>query len=161
MHVEIDRIPEGDDIASIEAALQRVLRDVREAVEDWQRMHDKINEIVDDLSANPPPLPAEEVQQGRDLLTWLADDHFTFLGYREYQLEVVEGDDVLRAVPGTGFGILRSDPDLSAAFGRLPELVKAKAREKVLLVLAKANSRQPCTATPTSTTSRQGLRRGR
>ncbi|KRF18782.1 NAD-glutamate dehydrogenase [Nocardioides sp. Soil797] len=141
MHVEIDRIPEDDDHTEIEAALQRVLRDVREAVEDWQRMHDKIDEIVADLAENPPPIPEAELQQGRDLLAWLGDDHFTFLGYREYRLEEVDGEDVLRAVPGTGFGILRSDPDLSSGLARLPEPVKAKAREKVLLVLAKANSR--------------------
>ena len=44
-------------------------------------------------------------------------------------------------MPGTGFGILRADQDMSASFGKLPALVKAKAREKTLLVLAKANSR--------------------
>ena len=76
--------------------------------------------------------------------TWLADDHFTFLGYREYQLEAEEGapeECGLRALPGSGLGILRHDQDLSASFAKLPPLVKAKAREKKLLVLAKANSR--------------------
>ena len=48
---------------------------------------------------------------------------------------------MLRAMPGTGLGILRSDQDMSASFGKLPAVVKAKAREKTLLVLAKANSR--------------------
>ena len=43
--------------------------------------------------------------------------------------------------PGTGLGILRADQEMSESFGRLPEAVKAKAREKTLLVLAKANSR--------------------
>ena len=47
----------------------------------------------------------------------------------------------LRAVPGTGLGILRSDQDMSAAFGKLPPLVRDRAREKTLLVLAKANSK--------------------
>ncbi|MCF2434468.1 NAD-glutamate dehydrogenase [Streptomyces thinghirensis] len=55
----------------------------------------------------------------------MADDHFTFLGYREYQLR---GDDSLAAVAGTGLGILRSDPHhaadeshpVSPSFERLP-----------------------------------------
>jgi glutamate dehydrogenase len=141
MHVEIDRIPEDEDVAAIETALQNVLRDVREAVEDWERMHAQVLAIVDDLQQNPPPLPADEIQQGSELLQWLADDHFTFLGYREYRLEREGDDEVLRAIPGTGFGILRADQDMSASFGKLPDLVKAKAREKKLLVLAKANSR--------------------
>ncbi|MDN5892759.1 MAG: NAD-glutamate dehydrogenase [Nocardioides sp.] len=142
MHVEIGRISDAEDIASIESSLHNVLRDVREAVEDWQRMHTQVQEIVDELTTSPPPLPTEEVNEGKELLEWLADDHFTFLGYREYRLEKDDaGDELLRPVPGTGFGILRADPDLSAPFGRLPELVRAKARERVLLVLAKANSR--------------------
>ncbi len=144
MHVEIDRVRDGNDAdatEAIEEAVQRVLRDVREAVEDWEKMHAQVSSVVADLEATPPPLPADEVRQGRDLLTWLAADHFTFLGYREYRLEREGDDELLRAVPGTGLGILRADPDMSAASGRLPERAAAKAREKTLLVLAKANSR--------------------
>ncbi|GAA5124232.1 NAD-glutamate dehydrogenase [Alloalcanivorax gelatiniphagus] len=143
MHLEIDRTDE-DEAAAITEGVQRVLRDVRESVEDWEKMHAQALSVVADLDADPPPLPADELRQGRDFLTWLADDHFTFLGYREYQLETEEGspDECgLRAVPGSGLGILRHDQDLSTSFAKLPPLVKAKAREKKLLVLAKANSR--------------------
>jgi glutamate dehydrogenase len=141
MHVEIDRVREGDDPALIVEAVQRVLRDVRESVEDWEKMHAQIQDIVDGLTTDPPPLDPEEVRQAADLLSWLSDEHFTFLGYREYSLERDGEDELLRAVPGTGLGILRADQTMSESFGRLPELVKAKAREKTLLVLAKANSR--------------------
>jgi len=141
MHVEIDRLPEGDDPDAIVEQIQRVLRDVREAVEDWQKMHSQIDEIVAGLRGDPPALDPEEVRQAAELLEWLGGEHFTFLGYKEYKLESHDGDDYLRAVPGTGLGILRADQDLSESFGRLPDAVKAKAREKTLLVLAKANSR--------------------
>jgi glutamate dehydrogenase len=140
MHIEIDRETDAEDLAGIEQALGKVLRDVREAVEDWQRMHKQAQQIVEDLEKNPPPLPAEEISEGKALLEWLADDHFTFLGYREYQLEKHGDEEALRAVPGTGYGILRADQDMSS-YGKLPPLVTAKAREKTLLVLAKANSK--------------------
>jgi len=141
MHVEIDRIREGDDPAAIADDVQRVLRDVREAVEDWDKMHAQVDEIVAGLRSDPPPLDEEELRQAADLLEWLADEHFTFLGYREYRLERDGDDDFLRAIPGTGLGILRTDQEISESFGRLPDPVKAKARERTLLVLAKANSR--------------------
>ena len=141
MHIEIDRETEPEDLTDIEQSLAKVLRDVREAVEDWERMHAQARQIVADLEESPPPLPEQEIAEGKALLEWLADDHFTFLGYREYQLGTEGEDDVLRAVPGTGFGILRSDQDMSPSFGKLPPLVKAKARDKTLLVLAKANSK--------------------
>ncbi len=141
MHVEIDRLPDGDDPDAIVDDIQRVLRDVREAVEDWRKMHAQVAALVEDLRTDPPPLDSDEVRQAAELLEWLADEHFTFLGYKEYKLEERDGDEYLRAVPGTGLGILRADQEMSESFGRLPDAAKAKAREKTLLVLAKANSR--------------------
>jgi glutamate dehydrogenase len=141
MHVEIDRESDKEEIARIEADLNSVLRDVREAVEDWQKMRDKAETIIGELQESPPPLDSEEVTETSELLSWLADDHFTFLGYREYSLQVIEGEDALRAVPGTGLGILRSDQDMSPSFGKLPPKVRAKAREPELLIITKANSR--------------------
>jgi glutamate dehydrogenase len=137
MHLEVDRIP-ADEIADLEQKLAKVLSDVREAVEDWPRMHDRVQVILDDIEAHPPPLPEDELAEGEAFLRWLSDNHFTFLGYREYRLERRGDDEVLVAVPGTGFGILRADPPAATP---LPGPAAAKAREKTLLVLAKANSR--------------------
>jgi glutamate dehydrogenase len=137
MHLEIDRVAD-DDIAEISDQLNKVLIDVRDAVEDWDRMHTQVAAIVQDLEEHPPPLPAEELEQGKSLLRWLADNHFTFLGYREYALKADGDDETLVAVPGTGFGILRADPEGPRV---LPEAVASRARDKHLLVLAKANSR--------------------
>jgi glutamate dehydrogenase len=141
MHVEIDRETDQEELGRIEAELTGVLRDVREAVEDWPKMQEKADAIVTALADNPPPLSEEDVTEASELLSWLADDHFTFLGYREYALQVIDGEDALRAVPGTGLGILRSDQDMSPSFGKLPPKVRTKAREKQLLIITKANSR--------------------
>jgi glutamate dehydrogenase len=141
MHVEVSRIGHDEDVEAIAADLQRVLRDVRESVEDWERMRQQVTEIEQELTDDPPAtLSEEEVARGRAFLQWLADDHFTFLGYREYHLERDGDDEFLRGVPGSGLGILRNDPDL-AAVGKLPPKGAEMAREHSLLVLAKANSR--------------------
>ncbi|WP_370247212.1 NAD-glutamate dehydrogenase [Nocardioides sp.] len=187
MHLEIDRVPAGGpedpgapgSVESIAADLERVLDDVRAAVTDWDAMHARAREIAADLLAAAPgtttgtaplpgtipgTIPVEEARQTAELLTWLAEGHFTFLGARDYTLERVapEGDpgaegaaaeDVLRPVAGSGLGILRErgagspggtgtgTGPVSASFARLPEPVRARAREPRLLVLAKANSR--------------------
>ncbi|WP_405644778.1 NAD-glutamate dehydrogenase [Streptomyces uncialis] len=148
IHVEIDRETDRADLKQITADLLRVLSDAREAVEDWEKMRDAALRIADDLPSEPTAddLRDQEVEEARELLRWLAADHFTFLGYREYDLR---DDDSLAAVPGTGLGILRSDPPLegddhhpvSPSFNRLPADARAKAREHRLLVLTKANSR--------------------
>src|SRR5262249_28498361 len=130
-----------EDLDAIAADLQRVLRDVRESVEDWGRMQQQIEEVVNGLrTAKPSTLSDDEVDRGIQFLEWLADDHFTFLGYREYHLEREGDDESLRGVPGSGLGILRDDPDLGAV-GKLPKKGAEMAREHTLLVLAKANSR--------------------
>ncbi len=137
MHLEIDRVSE-DQLGEIHDQLTKVLTDVRDAVEDWQKMHTQVDLIVADIEEHPPPLPEAELEQGKSLLRWLADNHFTFLGYREYALEAQDDRETLIAVPGTGFGILRADPPAPRV---LPEKVASRARDKHLLVLAKANSR--------------------
>ncbi|MEU5718875.1 NAD-glutamate dehydrogenase [Streptomyces sp. NPDC020403] len=147
IHVEIDRETDRADLKQITADLLRVLSDVRETVEDWEKMREAALRIADDLPAEPlDDLGDDEVEEARELLRWLAADHFTFLGYREYELRE---SDALTAIPGTGLGILRSDPQhsedeahpVSPSFGRLPADARAKAREHKLLVLTKANSR--------------------
>ncbi|WP_282697469.1 NAD-glutamate dehydrogenase [Streptomyces sp. CC208A] len=152
IHVEIDRETDKADLKQITSDLLRVLSDVREAVEDWEKMRDAALRIADGLPAEPTAsdLRPTEVEEAQELLRWLADDHFTFLGYREYEL--VDGD-ALAALPGTGLGILRSDPHhtdnesghhahpVSPSFSRLPADARAKAREHKLLILTKANSR--------------------
>ncbi|MFE9172548.1 NAD-glutamate dehydrogenase [Streptomyces kebangsaanensis] len=148
IHVEIDRETDRADLKQITADLLRVLSDVREAVEDWEKMREAAIRLAEGLPGEPAPgdLRPREVDEARELLRWLSDDHFTFLGYREYQLR---DDDSLAAVPGTGLGILRADPPhagddshpVSPSFERLPADARAKAREHKLLVLTKANSR--------------------
>ncbi|MEU6470392.1 NAD-glutamate dehydrogenase [Streptomyces massasporeus] len=148
IHVEIDRETDRADLKQITADLLRVLSDAREAVEDWGKMREAAIRLAEGLpdESIPDDLPEPQVEEARELLRWLADDHFTFLGYREYQLRE---DDSLAAVPGTGLGILRADPQhageeshpVSPSFERLPADARAKAREHKLLVLTKANSR--------------------
>ncbi|WP_219461850.1 NAD-glutamate dehydrogenase [Nonomuraea rhizosphaerae] len=141
MHFEIDRQSDPEALRELEADLQRVLTDVRHAVEDFRKMRAQAVQTAEDLSANPPPLEPAEVEDSLGLLRWLADGHFTFLGYREYRLERTDEGDALRAVPGAALGILRDDKIGSESFSVLPPEVRAKAREKHLLIISKANSK--------------------
>ncbi len=156
IHVEIDRETDREDLQQITADLLRVLSDVRESVEDWEKMRGAALRIADELPSEPTAddLRDQEIDEARELLRWLSADHFTFLGYREYELVSAPGEggaeeDVLTAVPGTGLGILRADPShaeddghpVSPSFNRLPADARAKAREHKLLILTKANSR--------------------
>ena len=135
MHIEVDR--RADGFEELEAAIERVLEQVRVAVEDWQPMRERMQALLDE------PLPAgldpAEWEEARALLAWVADHHFTYLGYREYELV----EDSLVAVEGSGLGLLRGGSRESTAFSKLPLAVRALAREPNPLVLAKATTRSP------------------
>jgi glutamate dehydrogenase len=148
VHVEVDRETSADVLDAVRDDVERALRDVRASTDDWSAMRAAVESVIAELDAQPPPVDAAELAEGRALLRWMADDHFTFLGYRRYDLVPdAEGDDTLCAVPTSGLGILRrpSPPpgpaEPSASFSRLPVAIRAKARERKLLVITKANTR--------------------
>ncbi|MFT4219332.1 MAG: NAD-glutamate dehydrogenase [Microbacterium sp.] len=140
IHLEIDRVPTEEARAELETQLRGVLGDVRAAIEDWQAMRRACLSIVTDLRTAPPPTADPgETARTVEFLSWLAEDNFTFLGYREQSLETDEnGEEVLRPLPHTGLGILRK-PATSVA--RLRPEAQRTARDPRLLTITKANSR--------------------
>lgn len=142
MYLEIDRSDRPDVEEEIATGLRRILHDVELANEDWEPMRSRAREIVAELRSLPPVgISPDEAAEAALLLSWLADDNFTFLGYREYDLEGAPGEEQLRPVPASGLGVLRKEREESASFNRLPPRSRARAREKTVLVITKANSR--------------------
>ncbi len=143
MHFEVDRQTERDVLEELERDIDSVLADVRVSVEDWSSMRAKLGEIIEELKKSPPPLEPEELDEGRAFLEWIDDNHFTFLGYREYELRERNDDYLLRSVPDSGLGILRNPGPgkTSERFSSLPPEVRRLAAKPELLVVTKANSR--------------------
>ena len=138
--VEVARISEPEKQAELVKGLQKVLGDVRVAVTDWPAMRSKVHEIARSLDTVPGGREIPDLQQARELLTWLDNGNFTFLGYREYDLITEDGEDALRPTEDSGLGLLR----LHSSSRRIQHLTgagRAKAREKRALVITKANSR--------------------
>ncbi|MBQ1048267.1 NAD-glutamate dehydrogenase [Micromonospora sp. C51] len=148
MRIEIDPVRDPEERDKLRRELQRVLTDVREAVEDWPKMRQSALALADELAAartsdNRPPVPEKDITDSVELLRWLAHDHFTFLGYREYRLvpNSAEGGPALEAVLGTGLGILRQDSPEARALSSMTPEAHEKVTEKRLLIITKANSR--------------------
>ena len=141
IHVEIDRETGAGELAGLADSLRRVLDDVRVTVEDWPRMEAAARDVIAQLEASPPVgVDEAEVAEARQLMAWLVDGHFTFIGYREYDLREEAEGLRLTTRPGTGLGVLRSDPPLAQGPVRLTRTAAARALDHTLLVLTKANS---------------------
>ncbi|VAW85799.1 NAD-specific glutamate dehydrogenase, large form [hydrothermal vent metagenome] len=146
LHFEVDRRANEKDLNQLEARVKSALDDVRVAVADWKKMSTALQETIQHIKDNPPTLDQDEINQDLEFLEWLARNHFTFLGYREYCFspkENREEEDVLRIVPGSGLGILRTHmgETTSRSFAHLPSEVKKRARKPSLLIITKSNSR--------------------
>ncbi|MFY7863584.1 NAD-glutamate dehydrogenase [Roseateles sp.] len=144
MHIEVDRIIDAQQRAELLAGIERVLSDVRAAVQDWQPMVGQLRAAIAEMEKAPASLNPAEVQESLAFLQWLADDHMTLLGYRAHELIVDKGADALRLLPGSGLGLLRETEQekLSASFSALPENARALARApSPILVITKANTR--------------------
>src|SRR5689334_4881412 len=138
IHVELGPPRDKVTAAELAAELRHVLDDVRVAVEDRLRMATAARAVADHLDGEPG---SDEAEFG-DLLRWLADGNFTFLGYREYDLLQTEEGTGLRPVPGTGLGILRHERRGREALRKMSSQVVRRAQDPdERMVLAKANSR--------------------
>ncbi|HEU5447765.1 MAG TPA: NAD-glutamate dehydrogenase, partial [Acidimicrobiia bacterium] len=148
IHVEIDRQPAGERLDMLRADLLAVLEDVRAAVEDWPAMRAQAVALAAELQEPPPPGEADDATEARDFLRFLADDHFIFLGFREYDLVHEDGGegDTLKPVSGSGLGILRDDPTAHAtapsrSFARVPPELRRQSPATEPLILTKAGAR--------------------
>ncbi len=144
MHIEVDRLVDAEQRASLVAAIDKVLADVRAAVSDWPQMVKRLEEAIAEFASLPASLPAAQAAECKAFLEWLAQDHIVLLGYRQHELVAHEGGDALRVVSGSGLGVLReSAAELGApSYSPLPPSARALARSPLpLLVVTKANTR--------------------
>ncbi|MEO8001428.1 MAG: NAD-glutamate dehydrogenase domain-containing protein [Arenimonas sp.] len=111
IYLEIDRQASTDDMEKIRQAIAAALSDVRESVADWQIMRDKMNAIADEMATRPMPATTSQRAEAQDFLRWAADNHFTFLGYREYEVSNIENKRMLTVVANTGLGLMRGKDD--------------------------------------------------
>ncbi len=145
LHVEVDQLREPAVLDELRQDLVRILGQVRAVVEDWPKMRQSLQQIARELDTNPLFVDPEEVAETRALLAWLDEGDFIFLGYRAYDLLTGNGEDQLRAVPGSGLGILREADasPVSHDFATLPSEGHTLARSRRLLTLTKADARSP------------------
>ena len=107
-------------------------------------MQGRVADILADLDNQPPKIAKPEIEETRAFVEWMLDDHFTFLGYREYDHVGTGAKQKLKAQPG-GLGLLRNvDREIFenwADDAPLPDEVRAFIRQPHLVMVTKANQR--------------------
>src|SRR5690606_27256177 len=138
--IRIDRIVDEHKLQALHDRIAETLEDVRLAVTDWQAMCAQATAIGAEIERDADGAHAGEAREIKALLDWMVDNHFTFLGYREYRLRRGRSEDVLEALPDTGLGILRARPNRHLEPTRLRGELRERARDPERLIITKANS---------------------
>ena len=104
MHVEIPRVQDPAAMSALQEALKTSLQDIRMAVADWGEMSSQMWQVANSVQDR------EEAQ----LLRWLTDEEFTFLGRMRYTIEKdASGQPRLEPDAESARGICRRHPEFA------------------------------------------------
>ncbi|UKA64659.1 NAD-glutamate dehydrogenase [Arthrobacter sp. FW306-04-A] len=136
---EIGRLADDAAARQLTENLHRVLGDARVAAEDAAAIHGKLQEAMVSATGFPDTLvpPQEEI---RELLLWLDDGNFLFLGYDEYELTTAGGREMLSERQGSGLGLLRGALGDAAAGWPPPGLPKERGSQALTLATSEVRS---------------------
>lgn len=135
----------------LEAALLEVLGDVVLATDDYRQMREKTREVHDYLHRLRERSAqgfyrgrGEEIEEYAAFMSWLDEDNFVFLGYREY--DIFDQNDVahLQVTPDSGLGIFRK-LERSAyvepvPLSEIPEGLRERVTGGRILIVTKTNA---------------------
>lgn len=150
LHLETDRLADGSELAELSAGIHSVLNDVRTAVADWHPMREQALALAAELDgwaaeaeAGKPRFISSagtDAAEVAELLRWMEEGYFTFIGYREYDFHDDPNNPTIVSRPETGLGTLRQTEPTTRDLGLSPPETAALARKATILNFTKANA---------------------
>ena len=139
MHLEVERQIDPLVMAAIADELHGAIADATAAADDSDAMSALARNIAAELPSEKLPVSEREVAEAVALLEWLSAGHFQFLGYRRYAMTSEGNERVLRAVAGTGLGLLREKRRLPSGnrLNAMPADMRRRFEEPQLVVVTK------------------------
>ncbi|MFQ5529641.1 MAG: NAD-glutamate dehydrogenase [Gemmatimonadota bacterium] len=138
-----------DEAEELRVETEEHLGLLRKATQDFHPMLDRLTDIVADLEQAKLAMSwrAPEIQEVQELLEWLGEGNFVFLGFRRYVLDSSGEESLVHVDQGSGLGILR-DENRSAfseptPIDSLPAGLRARLVGGPLLIVSKTNALSP------------------
>lgn len=142
IYLEVDRQIDPKILKKLQKNIATVLRDVVLAVSDWRPMCSKVEEAISSLNSVKERMCPEETQEAINFLQWALNNHFTFLGSRDYSLVGSKDNQALEPLNGTSLGVLKDKVagNFSKGLAALPPRVRAMMLSDQVLIIAKTNT---------------------
>ncbi|MFG1375603.1 NAD-glutamate dehydrogenase [Xanthobacter autotrophicus] len=123
IHIHVSAIDAAEGL-QLRAALEAALGDVRGANEDFSAMRKQVKSLSKGYRREKRPYDEDAQEEAADVLEWLTEDNFIFLGLRHYELT----EDGLQAEANSGLGILRDPSVHELRFGDKPVVTTPEIR---------------------------------
>ncbi|MDR3528531.1 MAG: NAD-glutamate dehydrogenase [Rhizomicrobium sp.] len=142
--VMLDPILDEDSRQALLQGAEAAFAQVHLAVRDWRAMRDGLASAIAEMKSTPSNAPADQKGEAVAFLEWLADNHFTFLGARDYAYSDDDGGALI-PIDGSGLGVLsdrearivRREPGVTEVSPKLKEFLF----EPSPLIVTKSNQR--------------------
>jgi glutamate dehydrogenase len=106
IYAELSPLPVEMTAADLTARIETTFAHVAASVEDWPQMRERALVLAEQFTGLKSVGSKEEAQEIRDLLLWLAGNHFVFLGVADYRAKGA----TLSLDKATALGIYRLPP---------------------------------------------------
>jgi glutamate dehydrogenase len=143
MRIELVERPDAARADALAAEVARSLGELRVAVADHADMAGAVGRMIDVARGAGTRYSEEEIDETVAFLEWLREQHFVYLGSRDYAIVDSPDGPALRLVAGTGRGILRDEARSTYAEGLPLAQMTPGLRERIeggdLLLISKTN----------------------
>jgi glutamate dehydrogenase len=142
LQLQVDRQTDPALLARIQKVVARSMAEVRLAVSDWEQMTSSVTQAMDELPQWAPRSDKKIIAESQEFLSWAINEHFIFLGVRDYEIVKNGKEHELRVIKGSGLGILRETRKTitSRPLTRFGEEARNKGI-KIPLFITKTNAR--------------------
>jgi glutamate dehydrogenase len=143
IHIHIDKRTDPAVLASVESCLKSRMAKIRASVADWQPMKDRLEEAIAEFGKNAPDLSMAVHKECIAFLKWVGEDHFMFIGARNYDIVNDGKTESLNVVDGTGLGLLREHGKTILSRPMASISGEARFSRNAPLIITKTNTRSP------------------
>ena len=125
VYIQLEQMLTTDACRKLEASLQSTLADVRAATNDWRKMLVKIDDVAQFGAGFAKAYDKDDLKEGQDFLSYVKNNNFTLLGYREYKFSGTGDKASSAAVTGSDLGVLKNDVKLNFGVGTASPEIEA------------------------------------
>lgn len=87
LYIEIDRHTNIETLEDLSKTLVQIVSEVCHCVDDFSALKERVGNASKELNNLPCDKPKKEIEEAQEFLTWLSNDHFTFIACDVFLIE--------------------------------------------------------------------------